>query len=150
MFVERRARERLALRPVDLRVRDEQLIGVVEADDLDLSARREIAQQIEHVGMPLREHVEQVALHLDARAPRGMGGVQIQHGREALDDDLILDVRRAMLRRRTGKPDEAAGDVLHVEVEHRQRVSLDRRNRRSVREHREREPEHHRGCHGIS
>ena len=52
---------------------------------------------------------------------------QLEHRHEALDDDLVLDHFGASRAAEAGVADEPARDVLHVEVEHRQRVALERR-----------------------
>src|SRR4029079_10682826 len=84
--------ERLRALPVDRRIGDEELIRVMETVDVDLSFYDELLQLVEDARVPLRDHLEHVALHLDVLPPCGVGEEQVEDGLEAFRDDQILDL----------------------------------------------------------
>ncbi len=97
---------------VALRVREEQLIRIVQADELDLAALGERAQVRERVGKTRRENLDHVALHLEVDVPRRVPQEDVEDRRERLRDDHVFDLRLAQVEVRVVR--DAVGVALHT------------------------------------
>ena len=105
---------------------EDELVGVVEAHDRDLTPHGQGPELLQDRRVPLGHHVEHVGLELDVGAPAGVLEEEVEDRLEALDDDLVLDRLGVDLPGRDGRrggeeAEEASCDVLDVEVEDGQR-----------------------------